>query len=677
MKRLIYYPMFLLLLFLSGCIQENEALVYPPLIVETVQVRYFNLHNDEVPRTLLMDRKTLGNNIPFNVVSRPDFPPYDSATLQVMKNDNITYRSHQKFKFARQSNYVMIALPDYRIRPDSVIQYEDTIVYLQTTILSPDDSSQCFVKFLNCNPDSSVNYSIKLGCPNGENLFIDNEIFNVSYLQGTGIQAVYEGIRVISVIKNNKNTDSNSSGNVVVGIFELDLKRQGQYALVINKNDELFFIDELDANSSFIKLDNVEARNAYVRVVNLSSANVSVNSSSQGDITSNLNSDFVDNYKDITTCDAMSLDRITLLANGTATDTIFMSFDIYKKYSMFAFDTDDMAGGKIIGVPPIDDRMRHRPNQAIVRTINGNITENGITVSIGARDADNDLGYESGTTLAVNLLDGEYSDAMYINAGAIPISVFATTQPTKYMFSSLIHLESGKEYIIAVDGLNGGNITAIELDDEVMPIQYGPVGSFLQFVNVCNGNNVLNFTLPNLISNGKLSSSNLLTTFLTVGNNSIQTAGNTFEFNTTKDIRTLLIATSNPTSPVLFAIQSPNMGANNNRFRFRFINASDDVPVLRVDEIIRIEENDNRQKDTIVNTLSNNIAYQTASNINSHSMDRKYSFRFINQESGELIKNRNDAFHANDLLMTLNKNYSIIFYGNKNVGYKIFIVQEY
>jgi len=413
----------------------------------------------------------------------------------------------------------------------------------------------------------------------------------------------------------------------------------------------------------------VEVRNAYIRVINLSSTNVIVNSK-QGDITSNLNSNFIDSYKDITTCDAMSLDRIILKANNEQTDTIFMSFDIYKKYSMFVFDTENKVGGKIIGVPPIDDRIKPQVNQAIVRVVNGNILENGITVSIGARDANNDWGYESGITLAVNLLAGEYSKEMFVNAGVLPVSIFASTQPTKYMFSSIIYIESGKEYIIAVDGLGTGNIAVIEVNDEAIPIQYNETGSFLQIANVCNGNNILNFTIPNIIANGKLSNYNMLTTFIPVTNNySVKVASNIFNFNTTINERTLLIAASDPDNPTLFAVQNANMGASNNSLRFRFVNASDDTQMLLVDTVVNIDD----KKDTTFNVFNNNIEYKSASVINSNARDRKYSFRFVNQATGKPL------YKANDLLMTLNKNYTIIFYGNsnKNIGYGIFIVQEY
>jgi hypothetical protein len=276
MKRIFRktFSFVLVILIFSSCIQENPDLVNPPLIVETVNIRFLNLSGDEQPRTLILDRKSISENQIFNTMSAPDTPPYDSVTIQVFKNDFKTYSTIQKFKFARISNYIMIALPNYNNPIDSIDKNEDTIIYLQTTILKPNDTNQCYIKFVNCNPDTSINYSIKVGCPNGENLFVDNGIMSVRYLQNTGTQAIYEGKRVISIIKNFNSTssdpDSASTPPKLIGIFELDLKNLQQYALIINKYDEVFFVSELDANSPLQKLNSVAERNAFVRVINLS-----------------------------------------------------------------------------------------------------------------------------------------------------------------------------------------------------------------------------------------------------------------------------------------------------------------------------------------------------------------------------------------------------------------------
>jgi len=65
------------------------------------------------------------------------------------------------------------------------------------------------------------------------------------------------------------------------------------------------------------------------------------------------------------------------------------------------------------------------------------------------------------------------------------------------------------------------------------------------------------------------------------------------------------------------------------------------------------------------------VAQYTASNVNQHTKDKKYSFIFRDQNGGKGL------YVAADLLLTLAKNYSIIFHGNKEIGYGIFVIQEY
>jgi len=359
---------------------------------------------------MYLDRQHIATNLPFNTISGAQKPPFDSVTINVFKNDEQTYTSLNKFKLARTCNYILITLPNYarNYNPD-IIPNIDTIIYLQTTILKPNDTNQCYIRFLNANPDTNTTYSIKLGCPNGEHLFDSNGVTNVKYLQNSGTRLLYEGTRVFSIIKNSKTYSTDPDDNEIIntteliGIFELDLTRLGQYALLANKFDDIYFIDELAYTTPPIKLYSIPERNAYVRTINLSSTTISVNAQAAGNLTTNLNPYFIDNYSTISTCDIMNLDKISLLNNSTTTDSIYLSFDIYKQYSLLVFDSETEPASIIISLPPINERMPKRHDKAIVRVVNGNYTQNGITLSLGAHTADNILGYASGTTLAVNL----------------------------------------------------------------------------------------------------------------------------------------------------------------------------------------------------------------------------------------------------------------------------------
>jgi aspartate 1-decarboxylase len=531
----------------------------------------------------------------------------------------------------------------------------DTLIALQTSIIRPPDSAQCYIKFFNANPDASATYSIKSGCPNGENVFIDNAITAVQYKQSTGVQAVYEGKRVYSIIKN---ISGESASTKLIGIFEFDLVRQGQYAMVVNKRDELYFIDELSTEPvTLVPQQPIAARSAYVRVVNLSSEPITVAKSSGGELTTNLNPFFIDKYETIATCDQMSLDKLSLIHNGITTDSTFFSFDVYKKYTILAFDTKDKAASKIIPVQPINDRFPISADKAVIRVVNGNYDASGITVSIGARTANNDYGYESGTTLAVNLLDGEVSKDNSVSGGYLPISVFSATEPTKFLFSSNIHIENGKEYLLAVDFSNDeGRMSVIEASTEQANINFEQHSIFIQIVNVANGEPYITFSLPTIIANGKIIQNTSVATFIPEGSNTITLNGKTHSFTTTKNKRSLIVATANANNADIFDIQSASMDANATTLKWRFINASDDTPTLQV-----ISDYG----------TGHNIKYMQPSPTFEQYKDRKYTFTFKNQDTDT------ELLVIGDLLMTLNKNYTILFYGNKSVGYKVTILQEY
>jgi len=684
-----YAPLVLIGIFLlSSCAKENDALVNPPLVSETVNIRFLNLSGDETPKTLVLEKQSRYENIPFKFLSEAQHPPADSVLIQVFSGNNLEYEREQRQKFARRTNCIFVALPSRSDSPE--MENIDSVFIIQTTILRPDDTNQCYIKFLNVNPDSRITYSIKLGCPNGENVFSSNQIANFNYRQSSGVQEIYEGKRVVSIIKNlPQGGDTNAPRTELVGIFELDLKRLGQYILIVDKYDDVFFIDELATGAMYLQpLHSIEERNAYIRIVNLSSEMITVSKTPGGELETNLNPNFIAQYNTIPTCDATSLDKIVLTLNGENTDSLYLSFDVYQKYSIFAFDKIGSKASKIVAVPPISDRMVKKSDSAIVRVINGNYELGGITVSIGARESTDTLGYSSGKTLTVNLHEGEISNEEYIKGGSnIPIAVFTATQPTKYLFSSNVSIEDGKEYVIAIDYSDGlGRLVAIEQDDELQPFSFAPQSAFVQIVNVVTGANQVNFSILNLISKGTIGHDNTATTFVPLGNNSITINGKTHNFNATRNERILIIASNDVNNTDVFDIQSPNLGATPQTLRHRFINASADTPILQI--------NSSGPPDTVA--LQANILYQSAGNILTQWRERKYTFFFFNQnelkdaieiaiekangnekrETEELARIKY-LLRVGDLLMTFNKNYSIIFYGNRTSRYGITVVQEY
>jgi hypothetical protein len=590
------------------------------------------------------------------------------VTLSTLHDNKYTYNSPQKFKFARNCNYVFIALPTIPRPHDTNNKNTDTLLYLQTTILKPDDTNMAMIKFINANSDSAATYSIKLGCPNGENFFIDNQIASVRKYQNTGYQQIYEGLRVVSIIKNRPNqvppsdddddpVETPSTISEVIGIFELQLRRLNQYVLVVNKYDDVYFIDELDKNSNLEKLYPVPNQVSELRIINLSSDLVSIESRIIGSLTEDLYPNKIQQYINIDVCQGVTLDELYLLSNDQRNDMAYFSFDIYKKYTILAFDDEIKASSIIVPIPPVEDRMVTRSDKAIVRVVNGNYNESGITVSIGARTYAGNK-FESGVTLAVGLDYKEYSKEMYINGGSnVPITVFSTTQPTKYLFSGIVNLQNGKEYLITIDKLYNGKIAAIELNDQQQDVVFAPKASFVQIANATNGSMAL--SLGNIINNSTIFNSPTIATFFPEGNGTLTMGGKSLNFSSDPTIRSLFIAANTNSNPDIFAIQNPTMGTSNSTLRYRFINAATDVPTL----VIK-----NSSDSSIV---FSGIPYKTASDIKSDVKDRKFSFIFTDQGSNS------DLLKTNDILMTLAKNYSIIFHGNKSRGYGIMILQEY
>lgn len=653
----------LLLLFIGGCIQENPDLVNPPLVVETVSVRFVNLAGDKAARSLLLDTKVISTELPFNSVSDAERPPFDSVDVKLYSPDNtLTYASRAKLKFGRLSNYIMLSLPNLarRYGPDTGFVNTDTLIYIQSNTLQPDDTNKCYVKFLNANPDTASTYSIKVGCPSGEHLFVDNSITTVSYLQSTGTQAIYAGKSVISIIKNPRHVDSTQpAGSNVVGVFELNLTAGGQYAIIMNTLDDVMLFDELQPEVPPEILLPVLERTANVRTINLTAGAVSVAADDAGSLANGLSAQQISPYQSVATCNTMNLDRIVLSDGaGQATDTAFLSFDIYKNYSLFAFE--QAAGGhSLVVLPPLAARTQPRAGMACVRSINGNYSSAGLTVTSGAATSSTlSSGYSSGIVLAANLPAGEYSEPVYVPAGTFPVAAFAATQPSQYLYSGIVTIEAGKDYVLCFDSRDSGTISIVENQQSGTAVDAASRAAFVQVANVTTADMEIGLntaTVGPIVGQGLLGGGDLMSTFLPLGDNILTTGSSTLNFiNSSLQQRTLLIAGAD-----LFALQGNSMHRPG-QLVWRIINAAADCPQLNV---LHIDKGDTARYD--------GIAYQTACSPVQYPRDKKYSFIFQDAQTGK------ELYVAQDLLMTVNKNYSIIFYGDARSGRRILILQEY
>lgn len=647
-----FFGCLLILLLLSSCAEENENLVNPATIYETVNVRFLNFAGDEGVRTLVLDNDLHFDNIAYNTISRSSNPPSDSVTIDVVKQGTIEFSSGEvKHKFARKTRYIIVALPS----PLNAVDYKpvDTIVKIQTTSVSPYDTNECYLKMFNANNDTSCTYTLLLGCPNDSAI-----IKNLHYKASSGIKNIYKGIRTFSIVKNTP------SDTTLLGVYELELLASRQYAIIINKKDEVFFVDELSDNDNILLNPKVVTeRDAYIRVINLASVPITVNNVPGDEIVSNLNSNFIDQYHRISTCSHRDKDQIQLVANSVCTDSVKYPFEVFKKYTVLALDYNEKAAGKLILVAPNRVASNNTLNKAVIRVVNGNYNNSGINVSIGAHDASNEFGYEAGNILAKTLIAGNVSNEVAVEGGNLPITVFTSTEPAKYIFSANVFVENNKSYILVIDYTNQkGRIALISEDDELKSIEYYNPSVFLQVVNVVENLQYANINIKNVLTDAKLNRENALATFVPVGNNTITINGKTHEFNAEETDRLLIIASGNSSDIDIFNIKSKTLGASSNDYKRRYINAAYDVPLLRVKS---------DSANTSNSILQESIAYKTASDVETYTREKKFTLFFENQQDGNFL------IKSTDLLMTLRKNYSVIFYGSKKTNYNILILQEY
>ena len=345
-------------------------------------------------------------------------------------------------------------------------------------------------------------------------------------------------------------------------------------------------------------------------------------------------------------------DKLKLLCNEEVRDSALISFEIFKKFTAIVLNSKENKAENLMIVPPIKQLPYNVGNKALVRVINCNFKESGINISAGARyDNSNSHNYVSGDVLANALSAGELSKVVAINPGIIPLSVFTSTEPARYLFSTNVVFEANKNYIIAVDfseGNNNGKLTVIEEAEETIPVMFTKQAAFMQIVNATSDNKQINIELPKILNAAKLDPANSLATFVEEGNNTVTINGFNYNFTAKKADRILIVATGSSTQTDVFAIQSPYLGADSTNYKRRYVNAATDVPTLRVKS---------DSTDAIEAILQENIHYKTASEIETITREKKIALFFENQQTGKMVAK------VPDLMMTLRKNYSVIFYG--------------
>lgn len=651
----------MLILFMSvllSCATENELLVNPPPRYETVKMRFYNLSSDGLARTLSIESSGSISNIASGAVSAQLQPSADSVLLEVLNGSTSEYKTDIRFKFGRNVSYTFIGLPT----PNNAPNYRplDTLIAFGTSISISQNQNEAYIKMFNANPDSTVSYSMNLGCPNGTSL-----ASYLYYRKVSLMQVVRSGEVPLSIIKKRGDQDS------LVGLFAFNFAQRGQYTIIIKSNsigaEEILLLDDLNGSTNPLSAPTmINERFSEVRTLNFSSEPISLNKVPGDEITNGLIPYFAEKYTKISACESLYKDTLEVHIGSDLSAKTNTSFAVLEKYTVAVFDSAQKKGAKIIIADPVSLTV-DQGNKAVIRVINGNYLQNGISVSIGARAVPNakgedaERGFRAGDPLASRQLFGTISGATLVEPGILPIAVFTSTEPAKLITTARLNIEAGKQYLLVMYSKESGEqlVSLIEDSKENSLIENEPAGVFVQAIHGTAGKDFVSVNFPGLFSNAKLNYTGSLATIVEAGTTQVQIDGITHTINATPQDRVLLISSGTKDEQEIFDITSPPLLSGSNHYIRRYINASKDTPKLNV-----------KSNDSLV--IMGDIPYKTRSSFEKMYQEKKFSLYFENAESGE------DLVRIDDLLLTYLKTFSIIFVGNKNLGgYSVIIQQEY
>ncbi|MES2767447.1 MAG: hypothetical protein V4642_16345, partial [Bacteroidota bacterium] len=149
----------LALLLMSGCADENPALVNPAGGNDSITVRFINFSGDALPRTFSLEG-IQGLPVGYGQSSVLQRSETDSATVSVLSGSTVNFQTTDKIRFGKNTVQTIVALPS----GDSAV---GRLIPLSASYVQPTNTNNAFVRFFNAFYDSTETYSIHIGCPNG------------------------------------------------------------------------------------------------------------------------------------------------------------------------------------------------------------------------------------------------------------------------------------------------------------------------------------------------------------------------------------------------------------------------------------------------------------------------------------------------------------------------------
>ena len=359
---LLNYSLVLMIVMLTGCINENPELVNPQPIRNSVHVRFINLSGDFEKRAIEYNKTTKSTAIDFSTTTKAEMPAADSVFAVILKNDAEDYAAKSRIKFYRNTIYSLVALP----KQDSATNYRpvDSIIVLSSVVGMSQKLISAWVQVINAVPDTNATYSITIGCQNGTAI-----ASGVGYRSQSGITEVRSGSMTVTLIKNKYGLQE------PLDLYHINLTTNGQYGLIVTRNslgnEELKLLDHFDTTVNALKsIEKVSERQTFIRAINLSSSSVDVVKEPGDIIATSLPSGQIGAYASLTACTSTLSDTLATVISSTTSSRCGISLDVSQRYTVFSFDSVNSGSTATVAVKPvqIDEALAGR---AIIRVIHG------------------------------------------------------------------------------------------------------------------------------------------------------------------------------------------------------------------------------------------------------------------------------------------------------------------
>ncbi|MFP4369311.1 MAG: hypothetical protein ACLFR2_07020 [Candidatus Kapaibacterium sp.] len=642
----------------TGCIEESDSLVNPPPQAESVLVRFMNLAEDSKPRKLDFEAKAQTELSSFGQITPVINPPADSAFMSVVTSDGEgQLRTQQRHRFARNLTYTYFAMPAAGLKDGG---NADSLIRISTSSTIPDNSTSAYIRLLNANPDTTIRYTLRLGCPNGEVL-----VGNLEYLNNSLLTPVRTGDLPVSLIRE---TDD---GPEPIGLYKLEqLDRRGQYTIIIinepQADEKVMLLDEkIHSEAAVYEPPIIEERTTEIRTINFSTETVTLKKNPDETVVQALGPGMIQNYTEVSACGTDALDTLsTLLMTGKA-GALDFSLEVLEKYNTLIFDTEEQKAGGIVVVNPL---RLYKPSDStcVIRVVHGAYGAGSRRISLGARNNDTARNnYTSGIVITSEISPGEVSAPAIIKSGYAPLTLFANTQPQRLVNVATGVLEPNKNYLLVINYDQQGNerLTLIEDDPGITSHQPLETGVIAQIVQVVSNKDFEELTIKNsgdvLIENAKVHFSGTIATILPEGTNTISTEDKELQFEAVSGERMLVVITGEKGETDIFTNSHKPFDLQNSYYIRRFLNASTESGPIA----IKLADSED--------ILVNNVEYKEFTIPEKIHREYKHSFVFI--EAGR----EESLIRIDDILLPLGKGYTLIFAGTKRYGYAVIFLQEF